>query len=428
MNNQLGGCGSAVGDCFDFWMRNAMAVADSVIAEPTLKTGDAPKHAAATAPLTMRFADPLTQGKGRWLGAIEPADQSWICFVGMDGRALLWEKRDTADGYSPRAGMGIGDPVVFERDLATLNISEASAVSLSGEPARDDQGRFSGAGGGSAARKFGESAGANAVRVGNDKASGIQARLASDTAGKASRDTIKTADAHRSSAVAHTAAAEAHARAVADGNGPAHHAASEAHTAAAVAHKQAADGMDKRAKDAAIVNNKTDEHKAAVVRGAVAATQGARAVPGLAKFASLKAGDATSKAAGSGTASDHKMAANAHVTAAESHTAAATAAGRGKLDATNVALDAAHDPTNGQFTDAGSGSAGSVDHQAMALASRAEADRHEAKAASLKKAGGFFNTNRAQVKIHTDLAKIHRDNADRSEEAHKAGGGKLSVD
>ncbi len=116
---------------YDWQRDNALAMAESRIIDPELKFGSAPDHPAATAPLTGRFTDPLSQGKGQWIGWICPANGAWICFVSMDGRALLWTERRTEGtpmdgrGY---IGAGVGDPIAFKRDLATLSVTVALAV------------------------------------------------------------------------------------------------------------------------------------------------------------------------------------------------------------------------------------------------------------------------------------------------------------
>lgn len=111
---------------YDYCRDNAASVADAVLADPAVKAGTAPDHPAATAPLTGRYADPLTNGAGRILGWIEPATKEWICFVAMDGRAVLYTSRvkDSSEGLG-RTGAGIGTPVVFQRDIATLNAKDA---------------------------------------------------------------------------------------------------------------------------------------------------------------------------------------------------------------------------------------------------------------------------------------------------------------
>jgi hypothetical protein len=42
-----------------------------------------------------RYADPKATG---WAGYIEPADKSWIGFVGIDGRPILFLSRDPGTG------------------------------------------------------------------------------------------------------------------------------------------------------------------------------------------------------------------------------------------------------------------------------------------------------------------------------------------
>lgn len=46
----------------------------------------------AKMPLTHAYKDPYAEGG--WLGFIEPEDKSWICFCGVDGRALVYVDRE----------------------------------------------------------------------------------------------------------------------------------------------------------------------------------------------------------------------------------------------------------------------------------------------------------------------------------------------
>lgn len=128
---------------YDYRRGNALASAEAVLSDPAVVVGAAPDHPAATAPMTGRFADPLTKGGARWLGWIEPLTKEWICFVAIDGRAVLFTKRQDGrnDGglrgdSGVRDGAGIGAPVVFSRTLTTLSIA-ADAIAVDYAAARD---------------------------------------------------------------------------------------------------------------------------------------------------------------------------------------------------------------------------------------------------------------------------------------------------
>ena len=115
-------------DPYDYQRDNAAATADAVLSDPAVTAGSTPEHPAATAPLTGRYADPLTTGKAHLLGWIEPATREWICFVAMDGRAVLWTTRvKSSDDGLGRTGAGIGAPVVFKRDITTLSVAALAA-------------------------------------------------------------------------------------------------------------------------------------------------------------------------------------------------------------------------------------------------------------------------------------------------------------
>lgn len=118
-------------DRYDYQRRNAREQADTALANPALKVGKtAPDHPAATAPLTGRYSDPLST-PSRWLGWIEPTNREWIAFVSMDGRALLWPKRETGAPYGRvGTGIGIGDPIVFMREITTLSIDAPAKTPL----------------------------------------------------------------------------------------------------------------------------------------------------------------------------------------------------------------------------------------------------------------------------------------------------------
>lgn len=116
-------------DDYDWRRRAAMAMSEATFADPNLTIDAAPDHPAATSPLTGRFSDPLKTGASRWLGWIEPINGEWICFVCIDGRAILWTQRQ--NGHSDMGindGAGIGKPIVFQRDLATLSVTGDAAI------------------------------------------------------------------------------------------------------------------------------------------------------------------------------------------------------------------------------------------------------------------------------------------------------------
>lgn len=133
----LGWSGNMVVDGCDYdWRRsNAMASAEAVLADASVQVGPPPAHPAATSPLTGRFADPLTNGNGRWVGWIEPIRGEWICFVGIDGKSVLYTQRADGNG-SVREGSGLGVPVVFTRTLETLSVA-ADACTVDYACARD---------------------------------------------------------------------------------------------------------------------------------------------------------------------------------------------------------------------------------------------------------------------------------------------------
>lgn len=85
-------------------------------------------HPAVTAPLSWAYDAPMDVGG--WIGAIEPEDEAWICFVGIDGTALLWTTREPN-------GAVVGDPVGFTRpDIATdyaAALAAAAVTSALGE-------------------------------------------------------------------------------------------------------------------------------------------------------------------------------------------------------------------------------------------------------------------------------------------------------
>lgn len=75
-------------------------------------------HPALTAKPTETYPNP--DDVGGWHYVIEPNDESWIAFVGVDGKALLWTKRANDGGV-------IGAPYEFRRD----DLKTRGAVSAS---------------------------------------------------------------------------------------------------------------------------------------------------------------------------------------------------------------------------------------------------------------------------------------------------------
>ncbi len=63
-------------------------------------------HASLTAPLSGTYDNPADVGG--WIGWIENDAETWIAFVDVAGKALLWTQREPDGGI-------IGDPVTFER-------------------------------------------------------------------------------------------------------------------------------------------------------------------------------------------------------------------------------------------------------------------------------------------------------------------------
>ncbi len=88
-------------------------------------------HPAKSAPLTWEYEDP--SNVGGWIGAIEPIDESWICFVDVNGRALLWLQREADGGV-------IGEPIEFKRpDLMQSLASTAKTLEADVLGARDER-------------------------------------------------------------------------------------------------------------------------------------------------------------------------------------------------------------------------------------------------------------------------------------------------
>lgn len=73
-----------------------------------------------------RYSNPKATG---WAGYIEPADLSWIAFIGLDGRPLFFLNRDPATG-------GIlgddPDPAARERDIAEAALTAATGGARTG--------------------------------------------------------------------------------------------------------------------------------------------------------------------------------------------------------------------------------------------------------------------------------------------------------
>lgn len=63
-----------------------------------------------------RYADPKATG---WAGYVEPADKSWIVYVGLDGRPLAFLNRD------PKTGAVLpDDPEERARHLEQIHTEE----------------------------------------------------------------------------------------------------------------------------------------------------------------------------------------------------------------------------------------------------------------------------------------------------------------
>lgn len=90
-------------------------------ATPIAKRTDLSKHPATWLPLSFRYSNPI--GVGGWLGGIEPIDGRWIAFVAIDGKALLWERRDADGGV-------VGKPVLFDRKDLVAQKSPTAASKL----------------------------------------------------------------------------------------------------------------------------------------------------------------------------------------------------------------------------------------------------------------------------------------------------------
>jgi HK97 family phage prohead protease len=76
-----------------------------------IETAARTDHPATSAPLAVSYRRP--ERVGGWIGFCEPADQTWLAFVGADGLVLLWESRDAQ-------GKVRGAPVALRRTEAAL--------------------------------------------------------------------------------------------------------------------------------------------------------------------------------------------------------------------------------------------------------------------------------------------------------------------
>jgi hypothetical protein len=85
-------------------------------AKPIADAPELSAHPALTAPMTELYPD--AEAVGGWLGLIEPPDESWIAFVGVDGRTLLWTAREANGGV-------IGAPYVFQRQDLLKPVAKA---------------------------------------------------------------------------------------------------------------------------------------------------------------------------------------------------------------------------------------------------------------------------------------------------------------
>jgi len=119
------------------------AAARGLISEEAVKNAtpisdrpDLAKHPATRMPLTFTYANPI--GSGGWLGGIEPEDDKWIAFVALDGKTLLWERREKNGGV-------VGTPVMFIRsDLVPRKtiVAQKMRCSLPALGANAASGRF----------------------------------------------------------------------------------------------------------------------------------------------------------------------------------------------------------------------------------------------------------------------------------------------
>lgn len=82
--------------------------------------------------LVSRYADPASHG---WAGAIEPADRTWIAFIGLDGRPVFYLNRDPVTG-----AVLPDDATEREKHLATLRERRAlhTGVTLTPEDVKQE--------------------------------------------------------------------------------------------------------------------------------------------------------------------------------------------------------------------------------------------------------------------------------------------------
>lgn len=100
----------------------------------TRPAADAPAEIRATveaAPLTWRYENP--DAVGGWLGAIEPPDESWIAFVAVDGKVLLWTERELTGGVIGKAFL-LWRPDLARRRTDVLDELPAQVRGICGIP------------------------------------------------------------------------------------------------------------------------------------------------------------------------------------------------------------------------------------------------------------------------------------------------------
>lgn len=76
-----------------------------------------------------RYKNPKAVG---WAGWLEPEDKSWVMFVGLDGRPLVFLSRDTESG----AILG-DDPEKRESDLAELRSTGGLRIGMANDGSAD---------------------------------------------------------------------------------------------------------------------------------------------------------------------------------------------------------------------------------------------------------------------------------------------------
>lgn len=79
--------------------------------------------------IVRRYANPKSVG---WAGWIEPADKSWIAFIGLDGRPLFFLNRDTETG-----GILPDDPAERAAHLAMLKAEGGGRIGMHADGTAD---------------------------------------------------------------------------------------------------------------------------------------------------------------------------------------------------------------------------------------------------------------------------------------------------